>query len=108
MKLLKNILFAVALLLIISVLMFFMMRKDGRIANIYCDGELVESINLSQVKESYTIDIKGHNTVLAENGKIRMLDADCPDELCVKQGAIENSLYPIVCLPNKVIIRIEE
>ena len=108
MKVLKNILFMVFFLLVILILVFVMMKQDGEVANVYCDGELIESINLSEVKESYTIDIKGHNTVLAENGQISMLKADCPDKLCIKQGKIKNADYPIVCLPNKVIIRIEE
>lgn len=108
MRVLKNILFLLAFFVVILILIFIIAKKDGEIANIYYDGELIESINLSDVKQRYTIDIKGHNKVLAENGQISMIDADCPDKLCIKQGAIKDAGYPIVCLPNKVIIRIEE
>lgn len=108
MKVLKNVLFALVFLLVILILVFVMMKKDGEVANIYCDGKLIQSINLGEVKESVIIEVGEHNTVLAEKGQIRMLKADCPDKLCVKQGVICDSGYPIVCLPNKVIIRIEE
>ena len=108
MRVLKNLLFGGFFLVVIVVLIFAMIKKDGELANIYCNGSLIKSINLSKVEESYTIDVEGHNTVLVEKGQISMLKADCPDKLCVKQGKIKSADYPIVCLPNKIIIRIEE
>ena len=36
-----------------------------------------------------------------------MIDADCPDQLCVKQKKISLKNETIVCLPNKVVIEIE-
>ena len=53
------------------------------------------------------IDVDGHNTVLVKKGEICMADADCPDKICISQGGISDASYPIVCLPNKVIIKIE-
>ena len=35
-----------------------------------------------------------------------MAEADCPDEICIKQGAIEDSARPIVCLPNNIVIKL--
>ena len=75
------------------------------IAEIYSNGQLVRSIDLNKVEESYTIEL-AHNTVLVEHGQISMESADCPDQICVKQGPIKNGAYPIVCLPNRVEIRI--
>ena len=37
-----------------------------------------------------------------------MSEADCPDRLCVKQGEITNGIYPIVCLPHRLTVRIVE
>jgi hypothetical protein len=36
-----------------------------------------------------------------------MEGANCPDQTCVKQGVIKDGTVPIVCLPHKVIVRIE-
>ncbi|MFR4121720.1 MAG: NusG domain II-containing protein [Clostridium sp.] len=34
-----------------------------------------------------------------------MIQADCPDHLCMKQAAIGSAGGFIVCLPNKVVIK---
>jgi len=52
------------------------------------------------------IDINGTNTLRVENGKVRMVSADCANQLCVNQGAISKSGETIVCLPNKVVARV--
>jgi hypothetical protein len=50
----------------------------------------------------------GEYIVEVRNGKVRMLSAQCPDKLCVKQGWVSHTYEPIICLPQKVIISIEE
>ena len=82
--------------------------NSGKTANIYLDGVLVEKIDLSKVSQERIIQIGKHNTVVVRKDSICMYDADCPDKLCIKQGEISNGAYPIVCLPNKVVIRIED
>ncbi len=85
-------------------------NSEAKIAEIYQDGVLIESIDLLAVTESYTITITddngGENVVLVEYGKISMQSANCPDGLCVNQGTISDGLIPIVCLPHRVIISI--
>lgn len=86
-------------------------KTNGTIANIYKNGECIYSIDLSRVEEPYTIKIKdelGENTVSVEKGKIAVIEADCPDKVCVHQGYITNGLAPIVCLPHKLVIKIED
>ncbi len=100
-----------AVLLCCVVLTLHLYFKDGgSFAEIYADGELLYRIDLENVESSYEIPIEhgGHtNIVLVENKKISIKSANCPDKLCVKQGAIHNSSYPIVCLPNKIVIQID-
>ena len=36
-----------------------------------------------------------------------MEDASCPDQLCVHQNAIDKTGQTIVCLPNKVVVTVE-
>lgn len=78
---------------------------NSKFACIYEDGKLIHKINLSNVTKSYTITVGG-NVILVERGQVSMLEADCPDGLCIKQGAIDNSARPIVCLPNNVVIKL--
>ena len=51
-------------------------------------------------------DESGSNTVTVEKGRICILEADCPDQICVNQGWISDSTVPIVCLPHKLMIEI--
>ncbi|MGI5935437.1 MAG: NusG domain II-containing protein [Oscillospiraceae bacterium] len=82
----------------------------GAIAKIYVDGELIESIDLNAVVLPYEFTVespRGYNKVLVEHGRISVIEADCPDHLCIKQGAIETDAIPIVCLPHRLVIMIE-
>lgn len=80
------------------------------IADIYQDGELLYSIRLSQITEGSTLKICGANgatnIIGLEPGRIGMLEATCPDKLCVKQGFYSSPTLPITCLPNKVVIQL--
>ena len=44
----------------------------------------------------------GTNILTIKNGKAKMTDADCPDQLCVHQKAASKNHESIICLPNKV------
>ena len=75
------------------------------------DGVLLEEIDLDKVEEprSFVLeDGSGTNTVQMEKGRIRILEADCPDQVCVNQGWISSGAVPIICLPHRLIIEIVE
>jgi len=100
------------LILFGTISMFFMgSTAGGSTAIITQNNEEIERIDLSKVKEPYTIRIDnpngGYNIVLVEKGKISVSEASCPDKICMNTGKITNSLKPIVCLPNKVMVIIE-
>lgn len=89
----------------IAVIVCFHFLADRTVAVIYENGNEVCRVDLSRVKESYTIPLKG-NTILVEPGAISMQSADCPDKLCIRQGTL-HSVGRIVCLPNRVMIEME-
>lgn len=107
-KILIFIFAAVILLSVLAVLIGNSKTYKSKMATIYKDGVIVKTIDLNTVGTSYIIDVGKDNQVLVEKGKISMYSADCPDKLCIKQGTITNGMYPIVCLPNRVVISIEE
>lgn len=90
----------------------FSRTPSGSTAVIYLDGEEVNRIDLSAVTEAYTLTYTGKdgitNVVEAAPGKIRVKEATCPDQVCVHQGWIENGVVPVVCLPNALVIQIED
>ena len=78
-------------------------------ARISRDGVLLEEINLDQVDapRSFVLeDESGRNTVAVEKGRIRVSEADCPDQVCVNRGWISDGTAPIICLPHKLMIEI--
>ena len=86
----------------------YMNAKAGekRYACIFDDGKLVQKIDLSNVSNPYKIELAG-NVILVEKGQISMIDADCPDKLCVKQGTVSESGESVVCLPNRVVVAVK-
>ena len=84
--------------------LFYFNKNSGTTAVIYQGNEEIYRINLSEIKEPKRLVItcdEGSNVVLLENGRISIVQADCPDKLCVEQGAITTGGVPIVCLPHK-------
>lgn len=83
----------------------------GQILEIYQNGQLVETVNLTQSDQPRTIVLEGdngvENTVLIQDGQVCMSHATCPDQVCVNQGWISDGAVPIVCLPNQVILQIK-
>lgn len=84
--------------------------SQSMIVGIYKDGSLVEKIDLNSVTGEREITLSGDygdNVILVSNGHIEMKSADCPDKICVNHGELKSSSSPIVCLPNKVVIKFE-
>lgn len=78
---------------------------SGSVVRIVSNGELIETIDLSASPDR-VIEIeteRGRNTVTVENHRIRVSEADCPDQTCVKTGFLGGA-RPIICLPHKLVI----
>ena len=97
------------LLLLSVVIGWFFINTDGKTAVITLDGEVIDEVDLSKVKMPYTIEAesKHRNTIEIERGRICVSHADCPDQVCVETGWIEDGSKPIVCLPNRLVIEIK-
>ena len=83
--------------------------RVAEFAVIEIDGREYGRYSLRE-KEAKVLDIKtnfGQNTVEISYGGVRVLDADCPDKLEVKAGRIDSAGEMLVCLPNRMIVRIE-
>lgn len=79
--------------------------SDAVEAQIYQNGELLQSISL---QEDTSIEVNGKytNVITVRGGAISITESDCPGEDCVHSGAIHTTGRSIVCLPNEVEIRV--
>ena len=96
-------------LLAVSLFLFFFVvgdKDDGGVAVVYLGSEVVAEYPLS-VDGEFSLN-GGTNVLKIKDGKAYMLYAECPDGWCKNQGKIYLSGERITCLPNKVMIMIEE
>lgn len=103
------ILTVVLVIIAVVVLVFYMIKQNGSYAEITVDGELFGTYSLNEDQEIPIADSDGNvtNTAVIKDGKIFMLEATCPDKLCIKQGKKNDANSEIVCLPNRVVISVK-
>jgi hypothetical protein len=86
-------------------LLFLLSIQRGTAVEIVQDGNLLFSFELTQTDDR-TIEAVYNgrrNVIEVAGGRIRMLEAECPDLTCVRMGYL--GAFPIVCLPNRLVIR---
>lgn len=77
---------------------------QGDVLRITIDGELYGQYDLH---EDQIIKINDTNVCQIQDQTATMIQADCPDHLCMKQKAIKSGQGgTIVCLPNRVVLEI--
>ena len=103
----------IGILLVISITgiimsMSMVTQGSNRVAEIRVNGQLVKQMPL---RAGYHEEFKvggqhGFNIIQSDNGKVRMQESDCPDQICVQTGWIEHAPQQIVCLPYRVVVKI--
>ncbi len=75
-------------------------------AEIYSDGELIKTVSLSE-NTRFTVDRgDGYNVIEVQDGAVSVVDASCPDKVCIHTGAVSQGAVPIICLPNRLEVRV--
>ena len=83
----------------------------GQSVGIYQDGTLLRTITLSHTAQTETFEISGPaggNVVEVSKDGVRVVSAGCPDQLCVAHGFLKAGEGPIICLPNRLVVRFME
>lgn len=80
-------------------------RSHGKQVEILQNGEVLYSLDLEQTEDqTFTVTYEGRTNVIEiQNHKIRVREADCPDQICVQMDWLDAA--PIVCLPNHLTIQ---
>lgn len=83
--------------------------SNSLIAVVTREGKQIAEIDLNKVQETQYVKIEDgiKLTIEAEKGRIRVLDADCPDKICVKYGWLTKPGDQAICLPSKTIVKIK-
>jgi hypothetical protein len=105
-KLWRDILLIGALLAIVLTvfLVVTLTKKEGAYVEVVIDGELYATYPLAIPRE-VTLN-GGTNILVIENGKAYLSYANCPDHTCVNTGKISYNGQSIVCLPNRLTVKV--
>lgn len=107
----KKEIIAVLILVVIALVSFFCVKffaeGQGKYVKVYINDKLNETFNLSEDQEYFIETKKGYNLLVIKNNKARVVDADCPNKICVDKGAISKSGESIICLPHEVVVTID-
>ena len=72
-------------------------------------GEIYGRYPLSEDSEiEVPAPSEGENTVTIKGGSVSVSSASCKNQICVRHGSISKSGESIVCLPNRLIVTIED
>lgn len=88
-------------------LFLYATRRDGGYVSVQVDGERLMELFLRADTQVVLGSGEHTNTLVIENGTARVVEADCPDQICVNQGAVRYEGESIVCLPHKLVITVE-
>lgn len=97
----------ICILLVLALSVFLIVeltRREGAYVVVSVDGGEVCRYSLSEDGEFLLNG--GTNTLVISGGEAYISEADCPDGLCVSQGRISRTGQTVVCLPNRVMLRI--
>ena len=96
---------ALIILAILVPAMIFLMIKSsdkGDFAEISYNGKVIETVSLSEDSE---FEINGVLIKINDNS-VSVVSSPCNDRICVKTGEIKNNGETIICLPQKISVRI--
>ena len=97
-------LFSVILVAVLGMLLF---RTSGNTVTVTIDGKMFGEYSLGRNR---SIEIKselGSNLLVIKDGKAYVESASCPDGICANHRPISYDGESIICLPNKVVIVID-
>ena len=105
----NDILLAAVLLLLGGALALFLRltRHAGGTVSVQMEGEVLFELPLGEDVRLVLGEGEHTNTLVIQDGKARVVEASCPDRICVGQGAIQYAGESIVCLPHKLVITVE-
>ena len=79
----------------------------GERVTVTVDGDLLMELPLNEDTQVVIGGEEHSNTLVIQNGTAQVIAADCPDQICVRQGAIQYDGETIVCLPHKLVVAVE-
>ena len=103
-----GILLAVALMAYIGIYFYQRLHTDKAVAVVTISGEEYDRYPLDKdMTEKIELPDGSYNVLEIRDGKADITEASCPDSICVNDRAVNMNHETIVCLPNQVVVEIQ-
>ena len=100
----------IIVIIIIGVILLFILNlqsTQGDNVVVYYENDVVLNASL-EINNTYTVSgYNGDVVIEVKDKKVRVNEENSPKHLCSKQGWISSSYESIICLPNKIVVKIE-
>lgn len=91
-----------------AIVVLFGHSRTGTTARVLQNGVELHRLSLDEdVQLTVTAPGGSSNTIAVRDGRICVLQATCPDQVCVDRGWVSDTAAPIVCLPHGLVIEVE-
>ena len=99
----------VGLVLVVAAASFgttHLLRDVGSQVLIESNGKLFGKYDLFGKETIVVHGAIGATVVRIQDGRVRVVQSDCREKICVNTGQVQKSGDTIVCVPNRVVVRI--
>ena len=104
----RNDLLLIAGLLLAAALVWVLVRPGGTGGWVVVTEDGAETARYPlDVDRTVTIGGEAYNILQISGGEASVTEANCGDHTCVRTGAVSREGETIVCLPHRLVIRIE-
>lgn len=87
--------------------LFQLTKKPGKYVVITQNGKEIAKYALNEDRQiSIPYQEGKYNILVIQDQKAYISTATCPDQLCVKQRSISKVNETLVCLPNKMVVKV--
>ena len=98
---------SIVLVSIIGIWVLFLIRNPGDRVQIFVDNKITYQYDLKKNGSYSILTTHGSLELQIKDRTVQVLTSTCPAKICKKMGKISKTNQTIVCLPNRILIRIE-
>ncbi len=94
-------------LVLIALIFLLFSKKESAVVTVTQNGKTLYTFNLRDKAlegKEFVIEGKYQNKILIQKGKLFVVEATCPDRLCVRSLPLSKDGGVICCVPNGVVI----
>ena len=97
----------IVVILAVAVMLCFLPKKStsAAYAEVYLNGQLIKTVSLREA-QTFVVEDLYTNEITVADGTIAFTASNCPGQDCIHSGSIHSTGRSLVCLPNRVEIRV--